>query len=43
MVGMMNEEVADWWGEFWADGLTSLMAGLRVGWMRGNVAGCLEE
>ena len=43
MVGMMDGEVADWWDECWADGLTGLMVGLRVGWMRGRVVGCLEE
>ena len=43
MVGMMYGEVTDWWGECWAGGLTGLVAGLRVGWMHRNVAGCLEE
>ena len=43
LVGMIDVEVADWWGECWADGLTGLMAGLGVGWMRVRVASCLEE
>ena len=31
VVGIMDGEVADWWDECWAGGLTGLMAGLRVG------------
>ena len=38
MVGMMDGDVTDWWDECWAGGLTGLMAGLRVGLMRGKVA-----
>ena len=43
MVGMKDKEMDNWWDDRWADGLTGLMTGLRDGWMRRKMAGCLEE